>query len=475
NCQMETMLSGRVINRGTLDTFTNTGPAPKNIERIDFIHVDGTLTSLSDEGLDLGGHIVAEKRGNNPVQIAAITSLDSNGEPSAYGPLVRISAAGCSTPEICYGVTAVRHQYSFLQSASIAPQAYATRLSGDTENMAVAFVSSRDLGLSTNQRYFGFSLFGRDVDAQAHDLLDPATFPRDTADDFIVLGDGADLYGGMTSLYWDDEGGLAALTGDAFIDQNKNGIFDQGDVGLGGIEITLYEDTDGDRSFDPAIDQPVMIAVTDSNGRFVFPGLPDGHYFAELDESSAAIPAGMTVAPGVNPASFDVLNGEVDPISFAFISLTNDSVVEALGDSVSLHQNTETTIDVLANDSDPVGGGLTLSAVSAASNGSAVIKDNQVVYTPNPGFVGTDSFSYTVTDADGNESTATVAVTVTRFSDINHNGINDYDECGCDDLRLLTGIHGSGVGGGGNALWLLALIPALRGRHFSASQPGASA
>ena len=478
NCDMASMLSGRVINRGTLDTFTNTGPAPKNIERIDFVYANGLLTSLSDGGLDVSGHIVAEKRGNNPLQMAAITGLDSLGEPSSYGPLVRVSAAGCSAPEICYGVTAIRHEYSFLQSASIAPQNFATRLSGDTENMAMAFISSRDLGLSSNQRYFGFSLFARDVDAATHNLLDPASFPSDSADDYIVLGDGADLYGGMASSYWDDNAPSdtvgQAIVGNAFIDQNDNGERDDSDVGLGGVDITLYEDTDGNRMFDAAIDQQLMSTTTDSTGRFVFPGVTDGFYFAELDENSDAIPAGVAVVDGSNPVGFDVDSGAVTDLNFAFISIANDGAVNAAADEVSIRQDTQTVIDVLANDSDPVGGGLSISAISAASNGNVVINGDQISYTPNAGFNGNDSFSYTVADVNGGESTATVSVKVLRFSDINNNGIDDYIECDCDDIRLLTGIHGSGVGGG-NGLWLLALAPLLRARRIFKHRQGVSA
>lgn len=55
---------------------------------------------------------------------------------------------------------------------------------------------------------------------------------------------------------------------------------------------------------------------------------------------------------------------------------------------------------------------LSLSAVGSASKGVAVISGDQVIYTPNAGFTGTDSFSYTVSDGNGGSDTATVTVTV---------------------------------------------------------------
>ena len=71
--------------------------------------------------------------------------------------------------------------------------------------------------------------------------------------------------------------------------------------------------------------------------------------------------------------------------------------------------NTPVTIAVLANDSGATG----VTAVSAPSNGTAVLSGNQVIYTPNPGFTGIDTFTYTATDGTGGTDVATVQVNVT--------------------------------------------------------------
>jgi large repetitive protein len=56
---------------------------------------------------------------------------------------------------------------------------------------------------------------------------------------------------------------------------------------------------------------------------------------------------------------------------------------------------------------------VTVTAVGAAAHGSVrLLAGGKVVYTPAPGFAGTDTFTYTATDADGNVATATVKVTV---------------------------------------------------------------
>ncbi len=75
-------------------------------------------------------------------------------------------------------------------------------------------------------------------------------------------------------------------------------------------------------------------------------------------------------------------------------------------------------VDVLANDTDPDQEDLLLRVQSFtnAANGSVVDfgGDGRLLhYRPNLGFVGTDSFTYTVRDFDGLTSTTTVTVTVT--------------------------------------------------------------
>jgi len=68
--------------------------------------------------------------------------------------------------------------------------------------------------------------------------------------------------------------------------------------------------------------------------------------------------------------------------------------------------------DVLANDSDPDGDALAISAAGGAAHGTVSISGNRVSYTPAAGFSGSDSFSYTIRDPLGATASATVSVTV---------------------------------------------------------------
>ena len=92
--------------------------------------------------------------------------------------------------------------------------------------------------------------------------------------------------------------------------------------------------------------------------------------------------------------------------------LTADSAVTLNGDAVS--------IDVLANDTDPEGDALTVSAVSMPDVGEAAIIGNEVVYTPTTLAMGEVSFSYDVTDG---ENTVSSTITITNQQSVSISSI----------------------------------------------------
>lgn len=102
----------------------------------------------------------------------------------------------------------------------------------------------------------------------------------------------------------------------------------------------------------------------------------------------------------------------------ATVTVTVENVPpQAQDDSVTTTGSEATSIDVLANDSDPDNGTLSVIAITQPSNGTASINDDgSITYQANAEFVGSDSFTYTITDGDGGESTATVFVTVLEDS-----------------------------------------------------------
>ena len=89
----------------------------------------------------------------------------------------------------------------------------------------------------------------------------------------------------------------------------------------------------------------------------------------------------------------------------------------AVNDTVNVAPGGTTAIAVLANDSDPDGDTLTITAVGTPSFGAAAISGNQVTYTAPVGVAGTDRFTYTISDGRGGTATALVTVNITTATD----------------------------------------------------------
>src|SRR5581483_1031266 len=87
-------------------------------------------------------------------------------------------------------------------------------------------------------------------------------------------------------------------------------------------------------------------------------------------------------------------------------------------DVTSLAEETAVTVDVVANDRDPDGDALAVTAITQPAHGTAAIADpHHVTYTPVALFHGSDAFTYTIDDGQGGTATATVALTITP---VNH-------------------------------------------------------
>jgi|GEM_PF-6512454 len=84
----------------------------------------------------------------------------------------------------------------------------------------------------------------------------------------------------------------------------------------------------------------------------------------------------------------------------------------ATADAISTLSNTSKSFDPRTNDSDPQGQTLSVTAASGASHGTTTFSAAAISYVPAQNYVGSDSFSYTVSNASGKTATALVSVTV---------------------------------------------------------------
>ena len=99
------------------------------------------------------------------------------------------------------------------------------------------------------------------------------------------------------------------------------------------------------------------------------------------------------------------------------ITAINDMPV-GVAESVTTNEDTQITIDVLANDTDVDTNPLTITNLSTPSNGTVSIVDGKVVYIPNANYNGTDTFTYTPNDGTVDGSAITVTVNVTPINDM---------------------------------------------------------
>ncbi len=119
---------------------------------------------------------------------------------------------------------------------------------------------------------------------------------------------------------------------------------------------------------------------------------------------------------GSDSFTFEALDA-LAPSNVATVSITVAPPV-AVDDTTATNEDTAITIDVLFNDSAPVGDPLSVASVTQPSAGSATITaDNFVIYAPAANFNGSDSFTYTASDGRGGSATATVRVTVNPVND----------------------------------------------------------
>ena len=199
---------------------------------------------------------------------------------------------------------------------------------------------------------------------------------------------------------------------------------------VAGGNVTVNEDTGGQLftgwasaiSSGPGDESAQSVAFT------VTAGLPS--LFATQPAISPSGDLSFTPTPNANGTttlsviaidSGDTLNGGVNQSTTATVTITvtavNDQPV-AGDDAGGVIENQVLVVaapGLLANDADADGDTLTVATtpVVAPTHGSLTLGTNgSYTYTPSPGFIGTDTFTYQVSSAGGLSDEATVTVTV---------------------------------------------------------------
>ncbi len=106
-------------------------------------------------------------------------------------------------------------------------------------------------------------------------------------------------------------------------------------------------------------------------------------------------------------------NGHTSTATVKVAILVKPTGPTANDDWATTPNTSPVTIDVLANDDAPGEKPPTVRIDSPPRSGKVELLDGKLVYTPDPGFVGSVSIGYSITDPSGVTSAATVTVTVT--------------------------------------------------------------
>ncbi|MBO7007802.1 MAG: HYR domain-containing protein, partial [Pseudomonadales bacterium] len=96
----------------------------------------------------------------------------------------------------------------------------------------------------------------------------------------------------------------------------------------------------------------------------------------------------------------------------AVVDVVGNQLPVAVDDTARTEEGVSVVIDVLANDSDPDGDGLTVIDASS-DNGAVTFSGGVVTFTPDVGFRGSAAVSYTIQDSFGGTAIGSVAVSVT--------------------------------------------------------------
>ncbi|GAB5388064.1 MAG: tandem-95 repeat protein [Alphaproteobacteria bacterium] len=288
------------------------------------------------------------------------------------------------------------------------------------------------------------------IDDQFSGAEDQAITGNVTANDSDIDGDSLTV-----SLVSDVSDGSLTL--------NSNGSFSYtGDANFNGADSFTYRISDGNGGTDTASVTISVAAVNDApvanNDQFagtedqaisgsvtandsdvdgddlttsLVSGVSNGALVLNSDGSFTYTPdADFTGADSFTYRLSDGAAADTATVTLV-ISPSNDAPV-AVNDAAQGDEDTQISGNLLANDTDADGDDLSASLLGDASNGSVLVTPGgSFVYTPDPDFNGSDSFTYQVSDGNGGVDAGTVTVTVSPVNDA-PTGVDDAAQTDAD-------------------------------------------
>jgi hypothetical protein len=152
------------------------------------------------------------------------------------------------------------------------------------------------------------------------------------------------------------------------------------------------------------------------------PGLTEGSWCVQLTIQDG----------GPNDADGFANQAIVDPGGVS-VALNGNRLPVAAVDRTSVPADGNVVVNVLANDTDADGDNLTISQAVSNFGIVTILSDQQLSYTPNQNYIGTDVIVYSVTDGNGGTASSEVVISVLG----NRAPIVINEEASTDDRTIL--------------------------------------
>ncbi len=428
------------------------------------INADGTLNYTPNNGFsgtDTVTYMISDGRGGTSTATFDVTVAAVNDPPVPVGSLppqsnvdaaqgIFVSTAqGFSDPdngfgELSYSATGLPPGLSINASTGAITGTIDNSASqGGTGGVYTIEVTATDPDGESATQSFSWTI--TNPPPQANN--DGGSTNEDTTITVDVLANDQDPDGDdLTVISASASNGTVVINADGTLTYTPNADFNGND------QIT-YTISDGEGGTDSAVYDMTVVAVND--GPVAVGSLPPqtnvdadngvsvatAGGFTDIDGpsisySAAGLPPGLSINANTgeitgtidNSASQGGTNGvymvtitatdfQGTPATQTFAWTVTNPGPMATDDTASTDEDTDVIINVLGNDNDPDGDDLTIISVSSVNGSVFVNADGTLLYIPNPGFNGTDTITYTISDGEGGTSTATVEVTVAPVND----------------------------------------------------------
>jgi hypothetical protein len=159
---------------------------------------------------------------------------------------------------------------------------------------------------------------------------------------------------------------------------------------------------------------------TDANGNHLVLNSDGTYTFTPGDNFTGTLVYTYTVCDNGTPQACDTATLTIEVLP---LPEPGENTVTANHDTATTEEGQPVAINVVANDFDMESNTFTVTTNTNPTNGTVVNNgDGTFTYTPNPGFEGIDTFTYTICDDQTPAACDTATVTVTVLPD---NGEND--------------------------------------------------